>query len=180
MIITSLIMLLFTMVSIHYILIREIVDNICKYLDLYSILNFHLAVKYPMSYRWNSLLDKKRNVCGICGSNEHINYCSSCKLLRCYDCYGYCYCTLCKLSYIPFKGKKVRYCELCRILAKIWYCDNCGLMYCDECVGDYNIENNSSGYKYVECSDCDQMMIKYRDSNINDIKPINKDKILII
>lgn len=160
------------MVLIYDILIRELVDNICNYLDLDTILNFHLATKYPMSYKWNYLLNNKRSICGICGSNKQVNYCYCCKLLRCSDCTYNCDCTFKRLQYIPFKGEKIRYCALCRILAKIWFCNYCGVIYCHDCV-DSNIKTNSIGNNFRNCHYCNIEMIKYDTSSIDDIEPIN-------
>jgi hypothetical protein len=62
--------------TIEDILIRELVDTICEYLDFNDIVNFHTAYRFPLSIKWIKELQQKLNTCQIAlqMKNKSIEY----------------------------------------------------------------------------------------------------------
>lgn len=118
------------MITIHYILIREIVDNICKFLKLGDIISFHSAFYYPLSDKWLVQYNKEYREM----NNNYINvfkyFTEAIKIMYCNNCdkitdINYVYKTAC----IDCDSKRV--CDLCA-----FKCANCNSLICSTCLKD--------------------------------------------
>lgn len=114
------------------ILIRELVDIICDYLDIRSIINFHISYDYPLSVKWILIYKSYTSynfVCDKCDDIESIacnicteDICKSCKDM-CENCNRSC-CDNC-ISDCDYDGCDDKICSKC--LDKCYICSYC---YC--------------------------------------------------
>lgn len=89
------------------ILIRELVDTICVYLDIQSIINLHICYNYPLSVKW--LLQYQY-------VTSRVYACTQCEIRESTDP------TSCSVCYY----------DICVVCKK--ECDECDKICCEDCI----------------------------------------------
>ena len=115
-------------------IIRDILDQICNYLNPKEVLDLHLAFDLNMSIKWvEILMDRNRGVskCYICYKdlNENMkDYCPCCKTVYCKKCFDE-YRRYCSKLHVHTHSKRICYATLCFNCFDKDSCKSCFLNY---------------------------------------------------
>lgn len=166
------------MTTIHDIKIRELIDAISENLDIDTIINFHLAISYPLTTKWlhkfnNSMkhqlemlqnkfneLDEKHVViycqnCNYILSKESLCVCDSCKNYICCSCSAICNYRM----YRCYDSCNSKICRKCINKNKIVNCKSCSLILCNEHGKEIN--------KQIRCYDVPAGQVRFCNDTLS-------------